>query len=311
MYHYVYKITNLVPLDKRKYYIGVRSSECNPEEDINYWGSSLILKKEIEERGKNFFKKDILKIFDTRKEAFDEEILLHEKYNVSLNDEFYNLSKSRSNKYDAKGRVSVRDKFGNTCSLYRDDPRYLSGEYESVTKGFVSCRDGGNKIIMVSLSEFYSNDNYTSLNLNKIPCINKNGETLLLDKNDDRFIKGEYWSVHKGKVPCFDENGEFHQVTKEEFKKNNNFIGLSKGKIKGDKNGMAKKIGIYDCLNNLIFLCQGNFEKICQENNFPYMALKRSYLKGGTPIYQSKKARTDAAKNNKIKYINWYAKEIK
>lgn len=311
MYHYVYKITNLNPLDERKYYIGVRSSECKPEDDVNYWGSSSILKMEIKERGRDLFKKDILEIFNTRKEALDEEIILHEKYNVSLNNEFYNLAKSRSHKYDAKGRVSVRDKFGNTCSLYKDDPRYLSGEYESITKGFISCRNEENKIIMVSLSEFYSNDKYVSLNLGKIPCINKNGETLLLDRNDERFKNGEYWSVHKGKVSCFDENGNFHHVTTEEFKKNTNLIGLSKGKIGGAKNGRAKKIGIYDCLDNLIFLCKGNFEKTCLENNLPYMPLKRSYLKGGVPIYQSKKAKTDAIKNNTLKYINWYAKEIK
>jgi len=311
MYHYVYKITNLNPLGERKYYIGVRSSECDPEKDVNYWGSSLALKKEINERGNHLFKKDILGIFNTREKAFDEEILLHEKYNVSLNKEFYNLSKSRSNKYDARGRVTVRDKSGNTCSLYKNDPRYLSGEYESITKGFIMCKDDKNEIVRVLLSEFYSNNSYTSLNLGKVPCINKNGEKLLLDKNDDRLIKGEYWSVHKGKVACFDKDGNFHHVTKEEFENNTNLMGLSKGKIAGDKNGRAKKIGIYDDLNNLIFLCKGNFEKTCNENNLPFMSLKKSYIKGGIPIYQSKKAKGDAIKNGKTKYINWYAKEIK
>jgi hypothetical protein len=84
MYHYVYKITNLNPLGERKYYIGVRSSECDPEKDVNYWGSSLALKKEINERGNHLFKKDILGIFNTREKAFDEEILFVSSIVVQL-----------------------------------------------------------------------------------------------------------------------------------------------------------------------------------------------------------------------------------
>ena len=71
-YNYVYKITNLKPTDKRKFYIGVRSSKVNPNKD-NYWSSSKIIKKMFKENPNNF-KKDILFIFDTRKKAIDKEI---------------------------------------------------------------------------------------------------------------------------------------------------------------------------------------------------------------------------------------------
>ena len=35
------------------------------------------------------------------------------------------------------GRANVKDKDGNTFSVFKDDPRYLSGELVGVTKGLI------------------------------------------------------------------------------------------------------------------------------------------------------------------------------
>ncbi len=65
MYHYTYKITNLI---NNKIYYGVRMCYCLPEKD-SYWGSGTIIKRAIKKYGKENFKKEIEKTFTTREEA--------------------------------------------------------------------------------------------------------------------------------------------------------------------------------------------------------------------------------------------------
>lgn len=97
IYHYVYKITNHFPKDSKKYYIGVRTCKnCKPEEDIEYNGSSKYLKEAIKEIGIEYFSKEILSVWKTRKLALKEEIRLHNKFEVGSNKEFYNRSKQTS-----------------------------------------------------------------------------------------------------------------------------------------------------------------------------------------------------------------------
>jgi hypothetical protein len=96
MYHYTYLIKQI---KGRMKYIGVRTSACNPEQDTSYFGSSKHLPKDV----KITHKKRILRVFASRKEAVLHEIYLHHKYNVHLNDEFYNRSKQTSTKFDTTG----------------------------------------------------------------------------------------------------------------------------------------------------------------------------------------------------------------
>ena len=61
MIHYVYRIT----IPDGRYYIGVRSCECDPGHDP-YWGSGTIIKRLLR---KNASRKDILSTHETREEA--------------------------------------------------------------------------------------------------------------------------------------------------------------------------------------------------------------------------------------------------
>ena len=86
---YVYKLTG----KDGSFYFGVRwYYETTPEEDLfkNYFTSSNSVKKIIEEEGLNFFKTEILQVFETKEDA------LQYEYNLikgSLND---NLCLNRS-----------------------------------------------------------------------------------------------------------------------------------------------------------------------------------------------------------------------
>lgn len=56
-----------------------------------------------------------------------------------------------------------------------------------------------------------------------------------------------------------------------------------------------------------MFICDGNFKKICKEHNLPTMSLIRSYLNNGSSLYKCNQAKTKAKTNGNEKYIGWYA----
>lgn len=102
-FHYVYRITNT---KLNKHYYGVRSSNIEPSKDlgIKYFSSSS--DHEFMNDQKNNpqdYKYKIISIFDSREEAIKLEIKLHAKFNVGINESFYNKSKQTSTKYDTTG----------------------------------------------------------------------------------------------------------------------------------------------------------------------------------------------------------------
>ena len=105
MKHYVYRITNLL---LKKHYYGTRTSKIKPPaEDIGYiYFSSSSDKEFINDQKANpqNYKYKVIKIFDTRKEAMKLEIRLHSKFEVGLNEKFYNRAKATSTSFDPSGR---------------------------------------------------------------------------------------------------------------------------------------------------------------------------------------------------------------
>ena len=93
MYHYTYKLTINNTTDSRKYYIGVRSSDKHPNDDINYLGSCKTLLEWFKYNGTNDVKKEILAIYDNRKDAIQHEIELHDQFDVAANELFWNRAK--------------------------------------------------------------------------------------------------------------------------------------------------------------------------------------------------------------------------
>jgi len=81
-------------------YIGCRTCNCLPEEDTKYFGSFY---------DKTFFptEKTILFVCETRKEAMEIEIELHDFFDVAVNPKFANKAKQTSTKFnfDATGVI--------------------------------------------------------------------------------------------------------------------------------------------------------------------------------------------------------------
>lgn len=102
-YHYVYRITNIV---ENKHYYGVRSSAILPIDDLGkrYFSSSKNIsfiqdQKENPDR----YKYKIIRIYDSRNDAIKLEIKLHNKFNVGINETFYNQVKQTSSGFDTAG----------------------------------------------------------------------------------------------------------------------------------------------------------------------------------------------------------------
>ena len=94
-HHYVYHSYEEWGRD----YIGRRSCNCLPEEDIRYLGSFY---------DKTFSptEKTILFVCETRKEAAEIEIKLHDFFDVAVNPQFANKAKAKSTKFDVTGLQS-------------------------------------------------------------------------------------------------------------------------------------------------------------------------------------------------------------
>ncbi len=103
MNHYTYRIHNT---KTNKSYIGDRSCQCKPKEDlgIKYFSSSSD-KDFMEDQLNNpsDYNYWILDTFDTREEAKQLEIDLHNFHDVGRNPKFYNKAKQTSVKFDTTG----------------------------------------------------------------------------------------------------------------------------------------------------------------------------------------------------------------
>jgi hypothetical protein len=73
-------------------YIGKRECKCNPEEDVNYFGS-------FHDKSFHPTQKIILETFETAEEALKAEITLHNFYDVDKNPHFANRAKQTSTKF--------------------------------------------------------------------------------------------------------------------------------------------------------------------------------------------------------------------
>jgi len=98
MNHYVYHSYE----EWGREYIGVRSCDCLPEEDIKYFGS--FRDKTFKPTGKA-----ILFVCETRQEAAEIEIELHDFFDVAVNPQFANMAKAVSTKFDVTGVPKTED----------------------------------------------------------------------------------------------------------------------------------------------------------------------------------------------------------
>jgi hypothetical protein len=103
-YYILYKTTNLI---NNKIYVGSHAS--NSLEDT-YLGSGNSLKKDIKRYGKENFKKEILKVFETLEEVLKEEAKIVNKDFVNREDTYNVLQGGGHNSYPSEEQVKKAGK---------------------------------------------------------------------------------------------------------------------------------------------------------------------------------------------------------
>jgi hypothetical protein len=99
----VYRITNT---KLNKHYYGTRTTGISPCKDlgIKYYSSSSDTQfREDQKNNPQHYKYTIVSEFDSREDALELEIKLHNKFNVGVNESFYNKAKQTSTKFDTTG----------------------------------------------------------------------------------------------------------------------------------------------------------------------------------------------------------------
>jgi hypothetical protein len=226
-YYYFYKIVNL---KNEKYYYGVHSAKYL---DDNYRGSSKQLIKDIKEHGVSFFKKYILKFFETSEDMYEYEKKIVTK-DVVLNKNCYNMHTGGNGSWDFTiGRVCVKDCSGNTMMVDVDNEDYLSGNLVSNMKGLlhVKTKDGCSKTI--TTEEYYKNkDLYNVSFTNYVVTKDNNNNIQWLKKEEfDKLKKdGKFFGITKNNGVFKDKQGNvlMCDITDERIK-NGELVGITKG----------------------------------------------------------------------------------
>ncbi len=137
VYHICWSKTNM-------HYIGVEYKQTAHPDNLwsKYYTSSKKVKAYREENGEPDII-EVRKTFNNLVECREYEYKLLTKINASISDNFLNKSNGELNftKLGGTDRVPVKDRDGNTFSIYKNDPRYLSGELVHVINGRLIVKD--------------------------------------------------------------------------------------------------------------------------------------------------------------------------
>ena len=239
-FNYVYLITEL---SSNRKYIGVRSCDISIENDLGkiYKSSSsdldFINRQKV---NKNDYTYTLLSNYDTRIEAVNEEIRLHNLYDVDVNNKYFNKVKSVATDFTCFGMVNVRDKDGNNFYVSVNHPMYISGELVHMNKGKSVVKDIHGNIIQVDKDDIrIVSGELQYMFKNKVVVKDIDNNIFHVSIDDARYLSGELIPIARGTVSAKDEYGNYFQVAKDDIRlKTGELVGNTKGKVTvKDKDG--------------------------------------------------------------------------
>lgn len=193
-YNYFYKITNLL---NNHYYYGIHSTD---NLDDGYMGSGKRLHYAYKKYGIENFTKEILKYFDTRKDASNYEAEMVTEQLVK-DDNCYNCIKG-GDSFDITGMCVVYDTYDNTNKTIPQEIFHSNKErYKGTTYGTIVVKEKSDgKILRVNYDEYINNlSMYDTLMANKITVRDKNNSYYCVDKSDPRYLSGELKPIWYGR----------------------------------------------------------------------------------------------------------------
>ena len=163
-------------------------------------GSSKYLKADIKLLGKHNFKKEILHKCNSFDELVQKEKEIVNKDFVFRTDTYNRIIGGNTTKSDFTGMIPCKDKNGNIVGkIYRDDPRYLSGEFVQNTKYTITGRDKNGNTLQISIFDpRYLSKEIIHNSVGKPIVRDKYGNCFRINKDDPRYLSGELISSNKG-----------------------------------------------------------------------------------------------------------------
>lgn len=228
-YHYFYKITNKV---NGHFYYGIHSTN-----NLNdgYMGSGTRLRYAYKKYGIEYFEKEIIAFFDTRKEAseYESEVV---NETLILDDNCYNIRLGGDNATTI-GTVTAKDIYGNTVKVSQKEFDNNPDKYVGVVRGVLSAIDretgekirmttddfrnnrhqfkyhnehkicvidtNNNKYVYIDVDDYLADKNstkrYKHQTAGKVLVKTKTNKYMLIDKDDDRLKTGELTLFWKGR----------------------------------------------------------------------------------------------------------------
>ena len=149
-YYYFYKITNII---NNHFYYGIH---CTDDLNDGYMGSGVLLHKAFKKYGIDNFNKEIIKYFNTWKDALEYEQNIVNEFLIK-NPNCYNIA--RGGKAFAENNVIVFEPTQNkNMMISNTDPRFLSGELKAFDYGKALVKDkNGNKFKISIKDPMYLN----------------------------------------------------------------------------------------------------------------------------------------------------------
>lgn len=209
--HYiVYKTTNIV---NEKIYIGIHATN---DLDDGYLGSGTKFKRSLRHYGKDKFKRDVLHDFDNSHDMLVKESELVTKEFVKRKDT-YNLVLGGTSW--ASGMLAAKDKDGKTFSIFKDDPRWLSGELVGATTGTVTVKDKyGNTSKVFKDDTRYVSGELVHITTGMLPIKDKYNNIFQVSRNDLRWLSGELVHITKGMITVRDRYNNMSKVFKDDIR---------------------------------------------------------------------------------------------
>lgn len=266
-YHYVYRITNKL---ENKHYYGSRTSKIEPKKDIGiYYFSSSSNENFIKDQKDNplNYSYKVVHIYLNRENAIKLEIKLHNKFNVGINESFYNKCKQTSYKFDTTGSKNEKMVKKRKLDIIDGKDNFQRTREKILSKYKLDIDENGNnksKRIALKASETMRNkidENGNNILRNKAlkgqetmrNNVDENGLSLMDKKalkiSQARTAKGKFYTLYKGdsiykkNVPAKDVRkiaSTLETCTKE------NYLGKSKATATRLTNsGKGEYVGLY------------------------------------------------------------------
>jgi len=216
------------------FYYGRRTAQnCNPND---FWVKYFTSSDDVSDFRKEHGEPNIIQIRKTFPENPDAckiwECKVLERIDAQHDPRFLN-KRNGDHRWDVTGKVSVKDKEGNTLQVTKDDPRYLSGELISVATGKVSVKDKeGNTLQVTKDDPRYLSGELIGAVSGKVSVKDKEGNTLQVTKDDPRYLSGELVHVLVGKSNTTGYTNE--------YRKQNGFKIIT-GRPKGSRDGLETR----------------------------------------------------------------------